>query len=186
MSATERVAELVENSKSFSGDASRVTTYADDYTVRGAGFLLQKNFTILTGASLLILLDYTTLVGLNKVVFLRPAQFSTTSGPVTVIVYRGTNYSGGTLLHAYNLNTIIGGESKLTLTEGPTGSVKGESALEWLVGTGSTNQSSGGGSTQTDVNIIRPNSGKTLMEVVNGSGKDIIFNISQILFELQF
>ena len=174
----------LKDQSSFSNDAVLTTTYDDDYTVSGNGFLLQKNFTISAAGTLLLLFDYTTLTGTDKKIFIRPAIFSTTSGPVTVTAYRGTDYSGGTQLHAYNLNTIIGGESKITITQGPTGSVKGTEVQNWLVGTGSTNQSSGGGSIEVDVNFVRPNTGKTLMEIVNSSGEQITFNVVQKFFEL--
>ena len=175
---------FLSSQKSNAGDAVLTTDYDGDYTVKGNGFLLQKNFAIASGATLLILLDYTTYTGTGKSIFLKPAVFSTTHGPVKVTVYRGANYTGGTAVPAYNMNTIIGGESKTTITQGPTGTVKGTPVQEWLVGSGATNQSSGGGATEVKANIIRPNSGKTLMEIVNESGNAITFNLVQQLFEI--
>ena len=175
---------LLNSQCSFSGDGILATTYIDDYTVRGAAFLFQKNYTIADAGTLYILIDYTTYTGANSLVFVRPAVFSTTYGPVIARVYRGTNYSGGTEEHAYNLNTVIGGESQTTITSGATGTTKGTVAQEWLVGFGSTNQSSGGGSVTVDANIIRDNTSKSLIEIVNNSGNEITFNIVQELLEI--
>lgn len=70
--------------QSYSKDAILSTNYADDYAVRGHGFLLQKNFTMLSATTLYLLLDYTTYLGTNKFIFIKPAIFTTSSGPVSL------------------------------------------------------------------------------------------------------
>ncbi len=169
---------------SDSGDALLITDYATDGIFKGVEFLIQKNFTIAAAGILLILVDFTTYSGLNKRVIIKPATYTTTYGPVLVSITRGTNYSGGTPIPAYNLNTIIGGTSKTTFTYGATGTEKGTVTQEFIIGYGSTNQSSGGGTASSDVLIVRGNTGKTLIEVTNNSGNEITFNFLQELFEI--
>jgi hypothetical protein len=169
---------------SESGDALLVTDYSMDGIFKGVEFLIQKNFTIAASGTLNILVDFTTYTGLNKRVVIKPASYTTTSGPVVVSITRGTNYTGGTPIPAYNLNTLIGGTSKTTFTYGATGTVKGTVTQELVIGYGSTNQSSGGGTMTTDVLILRGNTGKTLIEVTNNSGAEITFNFLQELFEI--
>jgi len=169
---------------SYSGDALLVTDYAMDGIFQGFEYLIQKNFTIAASGTLNILVDYTTYTGLNKRVIIKPATYTTTYGPVLVSITRGTDYSGGTPIPAYNLNTIIGGISKTTFTHGATGTEKGTVTQEFIIGYGSTNQSSGGGTGTTDVLIIRGNTGKTLIEIMNNSGNEITFNFLQELFEI--
>ena len=169
---------------SFSADAILTTEYATDSIFKGVEFLIQKNFTIAASGTLLILIDFTTYTGIDRTVVIKPASYCTTYGPVLVNIYRGTDYSGGTQIYAYNLNTKVGGTSKTTLTSGPTGSVKGTVTQEFVVGYGSTNQSSGGGSMKTDTLIVRDNKTKTLIEVINNSGTEITFNFLQEFFEI--
>lgn len=169
---------------SSSGDAVLTTDYASDFIFQGVEFLVQKNFTIAASGSLLILVDFTTYTGLDRTIVIKPASYCTTFGPVIVNIYRGTDYSGGTPMPAYNLNTKIGGTSKTTFTEGPTGVSKGTATQELVIGYGSTNQSSGGGTLRTDVLIVRDNSTKTLVEILNQSGEIITFNFLQELFEI--
>lgn len=169
---------------SVSKDAVLTTTYNLDAIFKGVKFLVQKNFTIASSGTLNILIDFTTYPGRDRTVVIEPAKYCTSYGPVIVNIYRGTDYSGGTIIPAYNVNTIIGGTSKTTVTYGATGSTKGTVTQEFLIGYGSTNQSSGGGTTASPDLIVRGNTSKTLIEVVNNSGNEITFNFLQEFYEI--
>ncbi len=186
--STDRSTELLQKSMSFDETGHVTTTYADDYTIRGNAFVFEKNFTIASGGTLNILVDYSTYTPTAEqegLIFIYPPQFSTTAGAVMVNVYRGTNYSGGTEFDAINPNTTASKTtSGTTFTSGATGSTKGTEVLNYLVGASSTNQNSGGGSVSGLQYFIRPNTDKTLVEIVNNSGEEITFKYGQGLYEI--
>ncbi|MCP4394964.1 MAG: hypothetical protein GY804_11965 [Alphaproteobacteria bacterium] len=175
---------LTESTLSHSKDGQVVTSYADNYGVKGNGFTLQRNFAIASGASLYILIDYTTFTKPTGFIFVQPPIFSAGAGEVLVNVYRGSDYSGGSVIEVLSNNTVINNTMETTITENPTGTVLGDSVLEYLVGSKSTNQNSGGGSISIGPPFIRNNTGKTLVEIVNNSGENTTFNYSQVFFEI--
>jgi hypothetical protein len=173
---------------SYSGDAVLTTTYADDFTTRGASFLFEKNITIASGGTALVLFDYTTYEPTKEQigqVFIFPPTFGTTAGPVKVNLYRDTNYTGGTEFNAVNPNTLVAkSTSGTTLTIGPTGTTKGTLAMEYLVGEQSHGNVSGGGSTAGLSFFVRDNTKKSLVEIVNLAGAEITFHYGQIFYEI--
>lgn len=173
---------------SFSGDAVLTTGYDDDSIVRGLGFTFEKNFSILSGATLNILVDYSAWAPEEDeygLIYILPPVFRTTAGPVIVNVYRGTDYTGGTEFDAINPNTTASKTtSGTTFTSGATGSTKGDIVLEYLVGGAGIGPANTAGSSTGLGFFIRTASDKTLVEVVNNSGNDITFNYSQLLFEI--
>jgi len=182
------LAKITKEQSSFSGDALLQTNYADDFTVRGNAFLFEKIITIASGESAFVLWDYTTFLpapGQIGQVFVYKPFFETTAGPVTVNLYRGTNYAGGTQFLAYNPNTNHAKQSSsTTLTLGPTGTVKGTLSMEYLVGGQGLGNQSGAGSTAGLSFFIVNNTRKSLVEIVNGSGKEIKFHYGQMLYEI--
>ena len=176
---------LHKRNLSASEDALVQTSYADDFTVRGSAFVLKKNFSIGAGVTVYFLIDYTTFtpsVDQLGQVYVMPPDFKATDGPVSVKIYRGTNYTaGGTVLHLYNPNTLSAKtESETTVTQGATGSDKGTSVLEYIIGgAGKGSGDDGGGSF-----FIRPNTGKTLIEVTNSATGTVTFNWFQEIFEI--
>ena len=174
----------IESTLSFSKNAQVVTSFENDYGVRGNGFPLQKNFTIASAATLFVLIDYTTYSNDDGFIFILPPVFTASAGKVIVNVYRGTDYSGGTEIEVNSNNTIIGNVLETTITHGATGSDKGTSSLEYLVGASSTNQNSGGGISAIGPPFIRNNCCKTLVEIINQSGEEIVFNYSQMFYEI--
>lgn len=173
---------------SASGDAIVVSTYADDGITKGKAYLFEKNFSISTGATLYILFNYTTYTpgpGQFGQVYVMPPAFATTSGPVAVNIYRGTDYSGGTEFDALNPNTTVANsKSETTLTTGATGTAKGTPVLEYLVGGASQGNQSASGASSGLAFFIRDTSTKTLIEIVNGSGSNITFHFGQVFYEI--
>jgi hypothetical protein len=173
---------------SSSGDAVLTTDYAGDTVVRGKAFVFEKNVQIAAGVTLYILFDYTTFIPAvdeSGIVFVSPPSVATTSGPVQVKVYRGTDYSGGSTFKAINPNTIAAkSESGTTFSIGPTGSNKGIVSLEYLVGGQSQGNNSASGQTVGLEFFIRSNTSKTLVEIINQSGANITFHNGHIFYEI--
>lgn len=173
---------------SFSGDGIVTTDYGNNAIVKGDGFTFEKLFTILSGATLYVLVDYTTYTpGLNKSgnIFILPPVFRTTAGPAIVTVYRGTDYAGGTEFSAINPNTTAAkSTSGTTFTAGATGTTKGDVVLEYLVGGDSLGVNRAAGDATGLAFFVRNNTNKTLVEIDNQSGVDIQFTYSQLLFEV--
>lgn len=173
---------------SASGDAIVATSYADDGITRGQAYLFEKNFAIGSGTTLNILFNYTTYTPSGSQIgqiYVMPPTFSTTAGPVTVNIYRGTDYTGGTEFDALNPNTLAPNTtSETTLTTGPTGSVKGTLVLEYLVGGASQGNQSASGSASGIAFFVRDNTTKTLIEIVNSSGSAITFHFGQVFYEI--
>lgn len=173
---------------SVSGDALLTTSYADDGITSGKGYIFEKNFTIASGATLNIVYDYTTYTPSGTQfgqVYVMPPTFSTTAGPVTVSVYRGTDYAGGTEFDAINPNTTVANTtSETTFTYGATGTVKGTLVLDYLVGGASQGNQSASGATSGLAFFIRGTTQKTLFEIVNSSGSSITFHFGQVIYEI--
>lgn len=173
---------------SSSGDAVLATSYADDFTTRGNAFLFEKIITIANGATAYVLWDYNTYDPANsaeRFVYVFPPYFQTTGGPVTVNLYRGTDYSGGVKFNAYNPNvTVKKLTSETTLSLGPTGTNKGTLTMEYLVGGTPQGSFSAPGSTNGLAFFIRKNQGKALVEIVNGAGAEIKFHYGQVFYEI--
>jgi hypothetical protein len=171
---------------SKSGDAIKVTSYADDFVSRGNAFLMEKNFDIVAGATINLLFDYTTFVhderkGEIGHVYVLPPNFGATTGPVSIILYRDTNYTGGTPITLYNPNTLAAKlQSATTITQGATGVTKGTLTLQYLVG-GDKGQS--GLSTGLSF-FIRDNTKRSLVEITNHSNQTVTFHYGQLLFEI--
>jgi len=183
------VVRLSESQTSYSHDAVLVTSYKDDYITRGNGFLFERNISIANGATALILFDYRTYhpaLGQLGQIYIYPPFFQTTAGPVTVNLYRDTNYSGGTPYAIVNPNTLAKKKvSGTTISLAPTGTVKGDLAMVYLVGggTGGVGNASPG-ATEGISYFIRDNSKVSLVEIVNGAGADITFHYGQMIFEI--
>jgi hypothetical protein len=167
---------------STSLDAILTTTYADDYTTRGKSFLFEKNITIGAGATVYVLFDYKTYQPHPDdagMIFIFPPAFAATSGPVTIKLYRDTDYSGGTPFNAVNPNTLAPKKlSGTTLTIGPTGTNKGTLAMEYLVGggTGGVGNSMPGATNGLSF-FIRDNTKRSLVEILNSAGSEITFSL---------
>jgi len=182
--------DVIVNPKqtSYSGDALLTTGYGDDFTTRGNAFLFETNIIILSGGTAYVLFDYTTFVplpGQIGQVFIYPPTFQTTAGPVTIQLYRDTEYTGGTPIVVSNPNTLV--QKKVagtTIAVGPTGSVKGTVGPSYLVGGASQGNQNGAGSTSGLSFFIRDNKKKSLVEIVNSSGSSITFHYGQILYEI--
>ena len=186
LSGKRSIAVTQEDVLSASKTGVVTTTFENDFGAKGNGFFFQRNFTLAaaTGSKLYILIDYTTYTNVDGLIFVQPPVFSSSSGPVIVDVYRDSDYAGGTAIEVPSNNAVIDNKMETTITQNPTGTTLGTAVLEYLVGSESTNQNSGGGSSIVGPPFILDNTGKTLVEITNNSGNEITFNYSQVFFEV--
>lgn len=184
MSAIESLKEKFKATLSTSENGLVTTSYDEDAMIQGQAFAFDHNISILSGATAYMLIDYTTHTSGAGLIFVGPPDIATTIGYVVVNVYRATNYTGGSELIAYNKNTVIGGESETTFTLGATGTTKGTRVLEYLIGGDPTNQSSSGTARKIGTTFLRDSGNRTLVEIVNNAGANIIVNYSQEFFEV--
>jgi hypothetical protein len=196
MAGQDRSNQYLRRVRSNAADGILTTDYANDYIARGYGFALEENFSISSGSTLYLLIDYSTYTDFSisstdniaearvGVVFVLPPRMATTAGPVQVNVYRGGDYSGGNATLYSKRNTLSDIDPQITMTEGASGTDKGTLVLSYLIGSSSTNQDSGGGVKEGIVPFIRDNTGQTLVEIVNESGDDITFSYGQTFYEI--
>jgi hypothetical protein len=129
-----------------------------DYVDLGYAYALEDNFSITSGSTINILIDYTTYTDFspssldnrgaqrNGYIIIGPPFFQADTGPMEVVVYRGTDYSGGSATSYAKMNTLSDAAPQLTITQGATGSDKGTVALRYLVGSkANTGFARGGG-----------------------------------------
>lgn len=196
MAGQDRTNQYLRWVRSNARDGILTTDYANDYIARGYAFALEENFTIGIGATLYMLIDYSTYTDFSiantdntkeprvGAVFILPPRMGTTAGPVYVNVYRGGDYSGGTATLYSKRNTLSDIDPQITITTDATGTDEGDHVLSYLVGSASTNQNSGGATKEGIVPFIRGNDGQTVVEIVNDSGEEITFSYGQTFYEL--
>lgn len=172
------------------------TGVEDDYVDRGYGFAVDQNFSITSGSTLYILVDFTTYTDFSVsntdnrgtdregTIIATPPHFVTTAGPVIINVYTGSDYSGGSSISYSKLNTNSTKSSQVTITSGATGSNKGTNELSYIIGSAGVGTASGGGGASGHVVFLRNNTETTLLEINNESGTDITFHYGQVFFEV--
>lgn len=170
------------NALSTSKDGIIATTYKDDYINRGNCFSISNNFEISAAATRYIALDPTGYEGFAVVVF--PPKFQTTYGYVTVNILIDTDYTSETELTLINRNANSSNTAKTKLYDNATGDIEGTSFSQDLVGYGVTNQSSGGGTNVFHEPLWIDKTKRYALKIQNNSGKDIIFNIKFVIFEI--
>lgn len=170
---------------SKSGDAIKITTYADDFVSRGNAFLVEQNFEITAGSTINLLFDYTTYTNDERKgeighVYILPPDLDATAGPCVLTLYRDTNYAGGTPIPLYNPNTLATKtQAETTLALNATGVSKGTAVLTYLVGGDKV-----GGHSEGLSFFIRDNKKKSLVEITNNSNQTVTFHYGQVLFEI--
>ena len=172
--------------KTFSNqavNASRNILYDHDYVFSGNGFTISKLYTINTATTKYFLFDPIG-IDVDTYIISLPLAFRTTDGPVTVFLRVGHDYTGGTAITPINRDSTCINPSRVAVTQDPTGTSTGLSTFEYLVGTSATAQDPGGGTTQGELPFIVNRLVPYLLEVVNGSGSNITFELRQTWFEV--
>jgi hypothetical protein len=149
---------------------------------QGCEFFHQDFYSIADTASINFLIDYNKHTSGKQQIIVIPGYFHSTYGPVEIQIYRGSEYTGGVAVPFYCTNTDINNVMETEVTIGASGDNKGTQTEGRIAGTGATNQSSGGASTQFGTEFIR-GGGKTLIEITNKSGKTTQVTYGQIFYE---
>lgn len=150
----------------------------------GRCFYHRNVYTIADSASLIILLDYSSHTSGSKRIIAIPGFYQVSNDLVTVKVYSGTDYTGGTAINFYSTYPDKGITFESSVTYGATGSDLGTLIDTMEVGTSSTNQNAGGGSSKEGIKINIPaNSGNGLIVISNESGNSINLTYLQIFYE---
>jgi len=112
---------------------------------------------------------------------------STGGGMVFVDTYAQEGYTSGDAIVPLKLNTTKLQESECIFKKGvtPTGAVLSDTR-EYIVGTLSTNQSSGGGGIGIDVSKQFSAGTKVFAKLVNQENANTYLNFGMVFFEAQF
>lgn len=115
--------DRITKQASISQDALLVTTYADDYTVRGNHFLWNKRQTLTGSEVQTYLLDMTDADEAGKIFFVQPFSLVSESTKVTIKLFEGATVSEkGTEVEdeVYNINRTSDIEPLTVLYSEPT------------------------------------------------------------------
>lgn len=146
----EQIAEVQSNILSASQDALLTTNYLDDNIVQGRIFSLDFILSMTANTPVY----FTGKASTEKTTFLLPININPNTGYVTLNVYEGTNYTGGTERTAINRNRLSTTLPLTVVYEGATGNDKGDGLFSYLYGTESTNQNAGGGQGSTNNSLV--------------------------------
>lgn len=186
MSAQERVAQLLETTRSLSGDAWLTANYTDDGISRGLAFQTRRVITVPQTTPYKCVLDFSLLPS-NKAVFVLPLHMAATGGPVLVSTYAISAYSNGTQLPSNPLNyynkKVAYGVAKHGVTSSGTA---GDDLREYIIGSDGTPAAVRSGNATGAVPIVFPPGVILCLEIVNSYSGDVKFALDVVWFELTF
>ena len=185
-SLEQQAAQLTLKSASFSNDAIRITTYEDDYTVRGNAFK-RNNVVDLAGSTTINFLIDLSAVPLTDGVFVLPVAIQSSEEEVQFRLYEDTDYSGGTPVQLYNVNRLMADSYNLVVTSASTGTDKGtlirtHAAFGSSTGAAAQNFGTGGG---LEITILNP-SKNYLIELENLGTGTTRLEYDATVFEIPF
>ena len=129
---------------SFSRNGIIATSYAEDYISQGLAYQVHRKVLIPGSSTVKIVLDFTDIT--EGAIFTLPLKFQTSEGQCFIDTYKVLNYSGGVNIPGINRNDQSANIPSGELYSGVTSTdVAGDDLREYIIGTSSTNQNSGGG-----------------------------------------
>lgn len=176
-----KISNLLNRAASTMFNALRVTSYENDYIFQGKSYSIETFFSIASGNTTYDIVFDTTNVT-NSLVAL-PTTWNTTAGDVTINLGICTGYTDGTSLTP--LNRLYSGSSSAVIFKydvTPAGYSAG--ATNILVGSSSTNQSSGGGTIKGNLPIVLETGIKYVFRISNNSGENIKLGTSINWYEI--
>lgn len=186
MSALERATQILEKSRSFSGDAILAANYTDDSISRGFGYQCRRVTTISNVGTYKFVFDLSA-VSYNKGVFVLPLHLAATGGPALVKVYSITSYSGGTVYPSCYLNNVHRIAPQAVIKHGITSSdTAGDDLKEYIIGSDGTPATARSGGAAGAVPTVFPPGPVICMEVDNNYSGDIQFAADIVWFEVIF
>lgn len=161
------------------GKGLKASTYATDYIYQGKCFSVSQRITVTSAANMFILFDIKPAYIAGKEVTVYTPVFDTTTGPLNIDYYYGTNYTGGTAF-TINNRASYGPLPCSNLTYGATGASKGTKFSEGFVAAGHKSS----GSSQEGLEFVPPQNTKILVEIDNTNGSDATVFINFVWFEI--
>lgn len=157
-----------------------ISDYATDYIFRGKTFTTKIVIeNVIVGKSYLLFE-----VGSSGAI-IRPASFNSTSGPVVITNWKGSDYTGGIAYPSANRNGYSSILAESVLKSGPTGTTLGTKFGQILLGSasGSPFEYGGGMASDDELRVVPPNS-NILIEIDNKNAVTIdYFGFSILWYE---
>jgi hypothetical protein len=176
------IGQVLTNNKTGVVTAS----YSDDAVSKGQAFEVRKRITLTTKQVYDVVLDSTALVAANKGLFIDPLSMSTGGGMVFVDTFAVDTYTGGDAIVPLKLNTTKTQVAECVFKKGVTiGNIISD-PREYIVGTLSTNQSSGGGSMPIEVSKQFTPGVKIVARFSNQEDATVYFDFGIVFYEPQF
>lgn len=166
---------------SFSKDGFVTTDYAQDSIVRGYGFQFKKRITLTALQTIYLEFDITKHAG---AVFSLPINAHTGGGLVFLDTYLADSSTGGSTVTPLKLNGLSANVAKTTIKTGVSVSGIPINVREYLFGTASTNQSSGGGAANLDQPKILDNTKPLYFKIENKENAVTYLDMEFVWFEL--
>jgi hypothetical protein len=174
--------DVLNNALSLSKNGLVCTTYADDGVVRGQCFNVRKRLTLTSGQTYYVAFDLTAHT--EKTLFTLPLGLSTSGGSVFVDTYGVDSYTGGTSVTPVKMNSMSTIEPLAIIKQGVTPTGGPYSLREYIVGTLTTNQSSGSGTGLVDTPKILNPAKPIIFKLVNQESGSVVLNINFIWYEI--
>lgn len=162
-----------------------ITEFKDDFAAQGKAFQIQRIFTLTNAQTLYLVLDTTALVESGKRLIILPLTMQTSVGSVFVDTYPITSYTGGSEIKFARINSTIENYAESVFKSGitPTGT-PGDELRQYIVGTESTNQSSGGGPSQADIPKRFPAGSIITTKLVNQESSTVTLSFGIVIYEI--
>ena len=125
MAFSNELQNIIINATSLDKNAFITTTYADDYSINGNHFLVNRVEEMASSQTNTFLLDLSATKVSNLSVILQPLSIKSESARITANLYEGTDYSGGTSQSIFNVNRNSTNTAKAKFSLGATGTTKG-------------------------------------------------------------
>lgn len=157
----------------------RVSNYATDYIYQGKCFSASQRIAVTAAANMLILFNMKPAYAAGKQVSVYTPVLDTTTGPLLLDYYIGSDYSGGTSFRINN-RASYGPKNLCTLTYSATGSDKGTRFTDGFVAAGHKSS----GSSQEGLEFVPVQNTNILVEIDNTNGTDATVFINFVWFEV--
>lgn len=155
----------------------RSSSYATDYIYQGKCFSTSQRITVEAGTNMIVL--FNMVPAAEKVVSVYTPVLDTSTGPLLLDYYYGSDYSGGTSFRINN-RVSYGPEALCTLTYSATGSNKGTRFSDGFVAAGHKSS----GSSQEGLEFVPPQNTNILVEIDNTNGTDATVFVNFVWFEI--
>lgn len=157
----------------------RSSSYATDYIYQGKCFSTSQRITVAAAVNMIVLFNMVPASAAGKVVSVYTPVLDTTTGPLLLDYYYGSDYSGGTTFRINN-RASYGPSNLCTLTYSATGSSKGIRFTDGFVAAGHKSSAT----SQEGLEFVPPQNTNILVEIDNTNGTDATVFINFVWFEV--